>query len=529
MRKQVLQTEEAVTMPQASPDTVAAPLLAIDMVSKTFAGQRALAGVSLAVRSGEIHALVGQNGSGKSTLVKILAGYHLADPGGSIKVAGTELDASGSRRLRGQIGFVHQDLALIPTLGAVDNIAIGRGYVQDRLGSISWRREASSCRRLLAEMGHDIDVDRPVGLLSPVERTCVAIARALAELSGDARVLVLDEPTASLPKAEVVRLFAVVRTLAANGAGILYISHHLDEVLDLASRVTVLRDGQVAHAGDVAGLTHDDLVRYILGRSPAELAARQQSELGPPVLEAAHVRGGARATRFSLTVRAGEIVGVAGIDGSGREDVCPLLAGAETPDGGAISVAGRAVRLGAPHDALGRGLAYVPANRHRDGLVMSHTVRENITLPALGSLVNWAGLRLSAERADAGRWARRVQLNPPGTEAPVDRLSGGNQQKVVLAKALRTGPKVLALDEPTQAVDVGAAAEIMQLVVDSAARGCAVVLASLDAELLATYCQRVLVLRRGRVATELRGADVTSERIAEECLRAEAAAPGAAR
>src|SRR5580704_1503111 len=179
MRKQVLLTEEAVTMPQASPDTVAAPLLAIDMVSKTFAGQRALAGVSLAVGSGEIHALVGQNGSGKSTLVKILAGYHLADPGGSIKVAGTELDASEPRRLRGHIGFVHQDLALIPTLGALDNIAIGRGYVRDRLGSISWRREASQCRGLLAEMGHDIDVDRPVGLLSPVERTCVAIARAL--------------------------------------------------------------------------------------------------------------------------------------------------------------------------------------------------------------------------------------------------------------------------------------------------------------------------------------------------------------
>src|ERR1700722_3900527 len=323
MRKQVLQTKEAVTMPQASPDTVAAPLLAIDMVSKTFAGQRALAGVSLAVGSGEIHALVGQNGSGKSTLVKILAGYHLADPGGSIKVAGTELDASGSRRLRGQIGFVHQDLALIPTLGAVDNIAIGRGYVQDRLGSISRRGEASSCRRLLAEMGHDIDVDRPVGLLSPVERTCVAIARALAELSGDARVLVLDEPTASLPKAEAVRLFAVLRTLAAKGAGILYISHHLDEVLELANWVTVLRDGQVAHSGEVAGLSHDDLVRYILGRSPAEIATKQEAELGLPVLEASHVRGGVRDIRFSLSVRAGEIAGVAGIDGSGREDVCP--------------------------------------------------------------------------------------------------------------------------------------------------------------------------------------------------------------
>jgi ribose transport system ATP-binding protein len=241
------------------------------------------------------------------------------------------------------------------------------------------------------------------------------------------------------------------------------------------------------------------------------------------VLEASQVRGGVRDTRFSLSVRAGEIAGVAGIDGSGREDVCPLLAGAETPDGGAITVAGRALRPGDPHDALGRGLAYVPANRHRDGLVMSHTVRENITLPALRPLVNWAGLRLTAERADASRWAGRVQLSPPGTEVPVQLLSGGNQQKVVLAKALRTGPKVLALDEPTQAVDVGAAAEIMQLVVASAADGCAVVIASLDAELLATYCQRVLVLRRGRIAAELLGDDVTSERISAECLRAEPA------
>jgi ribose transport system ATP-binding protein len=510
-------------MPNTSTGTTRTALLAIDTVSKTFAGQRALAGVSLSVQSGEIHALVGQNGSGKSTLVKILAGYHQADPGGSIMVAGTQL--AGSRRL---IGFVHQDLALIPALGAVDNIAIGRGYVRDRFGGISWRREASACRALLAETGHDIDVDRPVGLLSPVERTCVAIARALAELSGDARVLVLDEPTASLPKAEAGRLFTVIRRLAATGAGILYISHHLEEVFELASRVTVLRDGKVAHSGDVASLSHDVLVRHILGRSPAAIAAKQQAELGPRALEASEVRGGARATSFSLSVRAGEIVGVAGIAGSGREDVCPMLAGAEPPAEGAISVAGRALRPGAPHDAVARGLAYVPADRHRDGLIMSHVARENITLPALRTLVNWAGLRLSAERADASRWARRVRLRPPDTEAPVDRLSGGNQQKVVLAKALRTSPKVLALDEPTQAVDVGAAAEIMQLVVDSATSGCAVVLASLDAELLATYCHRVLVLRRGRIAAELRGDDVTSERIAAECLRAEPAG-GAAR
>jgi ribose transport system ATP-binding protein len=496
-------------MPQAT-----APLLAVDTVSKTFAGQRALAGISLTVRSGEVHALVGQNGSGKSTLVKILAGYHQADPGGSIQVAGNQLEQA-----RNQIGFVHQDLALIPTLGSLDNIAIGRGYVRNRLGGIDWRREATACRALLAEMGHDIDVDRPVGLLSPVERTCIAIARALAELTGDARLLVLDEPTAALPKAEAARLFTVIRRLAANGAGILYISHHLDEVLDLADRVTVLRDGRVAFDGDVAGLSHDDLVRRILGRSPAEIAEKRQADFGRPVLEAANVRGGTRATSFELSVRAGEIVGVAGIDGSGREDVCPLLSGAEPPDSGVITVAGRALRIGSPPDALGHGLAYVPANRHRDGLVMTHTVRENITLPALKPVTTWAGLRLSAERADASRWAEKVRLRPPGTEAPVDRLSGGNQQKVVLAKALRTAPKVLALDEPTQAVDIGAAAEIMQLVADSAAAGCAVVIASLDAELLATYCHRVLVLRRGRIAAELRGDDVTSERIAEECLR----------
>lgn len=509
-------------MPQTGPQT--GLLLAVEAVSKTFAGQRALAGVSLAVRSGEIHALVGQNGSGKSTLVKILAGYHEPDPGAHITVAGTQLDQA-----RNQIGFVHQDLALIPTLGALDNIAIGRGYVRNKLGGISWRREAADCQRLLAEMGHDIDVDLPVGLLSPVERTCVAIARALAELSGDARLLVLDEPTASLPKAEAARLFTVVRRLAANGAGILYISHHLEEVLDLASRVTVLRDGQVAYDGEVAGLSHDDLVRHILGRSPAEIAARQRAEPGPPVLRAENITGGARTTRFSLTVHGGEIVGVAGIDGSGREDVCPLLAGAEPPDGGTITVAGRALKPGSPHAALSSGLAYVPANRHRDGLIMTHTVRENITLPALRPLTAWTGLRLSTERSDASRWTERVRLHPPGTEAPVDRLSGGNQQKVVLAKALRTSPKVLALDEPTQAVDVGAAAEIMQLVADSAASGCAVVIASLDAELLATYCHRVLVLRRGLVATELLGDDVTSERIAEECLRAEPAPDGAVR
>ena len=234
--------------------------------------------------------------------------------------------------------------------------------------------------------------------------------------------------------------------------------------------------------------------------------------------------GGLAAVRaVDLELQAGQVVALLGPNGAGKTTILETVAGFLPIMSGEVRVVGGAPSVRRPHAGARRGLAYVPANRHRDGLVMSHTVRENITLPALRPLVNWAGLRLTAERADASRWAGRVQLSPPGTEVPVQLLSGGNQQKVVLAKALRTGPKVLALDEPTQAVDVGAAAEIMQLVVASAADGCAVVIASLDAELLATYCQRVLVLRRGRIAAELLGDDVTSERISAECLRAEPA------
>jgi len=512
-------TEKGMSVSMSGQDVVGAPLLAVEAISKTFPGTRALDEVSLSIFAGEIHGLVGQNGSGKSTLIKILAGYHDADPGGEIKIAGHVLDSSSFKHLREGIGFVHQDLALIPTLGTLDNIAICRGYARGTFGNISWQREAEQCRALLDVMGQEIDLYRPVGELSPVERTCVAVCRALGEMRGEDRLLVLDEPTASLPRTEAERLFAVLRSLTAADAGILYVSHHLEEVLDLADTVTVLRDGRVIHAGSAAGLDHDELVRHVVGRQPAAASAKRNSHSGAPVLAATEMVGGERGTHFSLSVSPGEIVGIAGITGSGREDVGPLLFGAEMPDSGTVTVGGRPVRPGDPHDALRSGMAYVPADRHRDGLVMDDTVRENVTLSALGAVISWAGIRLKLERVDAKRWADRVELRPPDVDAQVERLSGGNQQKVVLAKALRSGPTVLVLDEPTQAVDVGAAAGILALVTNSARDSCAVVLSSLDPALLAAFCHRVLVLRHGRIAAQLSGTDVTADRIAEESIR----------
>lgn len=503
-------------------DVVGPPLLAVESISKTFPGTRALDEVSLSIFAGEIHGLVGQNGSGKSTLIKILAGYHDADPGGEIRIAGRVLDSSSFKHLRESIGFVHQDLALIPTLGTLDNIAICRGYARGALGNISWQREAGQCRALLDVMGQKIDLSQPVGELSPVERTCVAVCRALGEMRGEDRLLVLDEPTASLPRTEAERLFEVLRSLTATDAGILYVSHHLEEVLDLSDTVTVLRDGRVIHAGSAAGLDHDELVRHVVGRKPAEASAKRHSHSTAPVLTANAVVGGDRGTAFSLSVSPGEIVGIAGITGSGREDVGPLLFGAEMPDSGTVTVGDRTLHPGDPHDALNSGMAYVPADRHRDGLVMDDTVRENVTLSGLRAVIGWAGIRLKTERIDAKRWADQVELRPPDVDAQVERLSGGNQQKVVLAKALRIGPKVLVLDEPTQAVDVGAAAGILDLVSTSARNGCAVVMSSLDPALLATYCHRVLVLRHGRIAAQLSGTAVTADRIAEESIRVDA-------
>jgi ABC-type sugar transport system ATPase subunit len=487
-----------------------APVLRVAGVSKTFPGLRALDDVGLEVAAGEIVSIVGQNGSGKSTLVKILAGLHEPDPGARIEA--------------GELRFIHQDLGLVPGLTTVENLALGRA---ERWGAalrpLRRQEERRAAALAVARFGGTFEVGRPVGELSAAERAIVAIARALDRWDGASGVLVLDEPTASLPAREAARLFDAVRAVAAHGAGVLFISHRLDEVLDLSDRVVALRGGRVVADVPAGEVDHHGLVSLIVGR--AVEAIEVEHHVGAPVLRVRDLHAGTL-DGVTLDVHAGEVVGVAGLLGSGREDLAATIFGAQRATGGAVSVDGAAVHAGDPAAAIRAGMGFVPADRPRHGAVMTLSARENLTLPMLGPLRR-AGRRLDrrAEQAEVAEWTRTVGLHPAHPERAMAMFSGGNQQKVVLARWLRMRPRVLLLDEPTQGVDVGAKAAIYELVLRAAAEGAAVLVASSDDKELALLCDRVIVLRDGRASAELDRRALSEERLVHESLGTAAGSP----
>lgn len=494
-----------------------APVLDIARLSKTYPGQVALAEATLQVRPGEVHALVGQNGSGKSTLIKLLAGYVKADHGSDVRVAGHPVDLWAlDRDVRQRIRVVHQDLGLVPTLSTVENLGLGRGFHTGAAGRIRWSSEVRRAQDLLLGFGLAPDVRQPVATLTAAERAAVAIVRALQDWDGERPgLLILDEPTASLDRREVDALFREVRRVAAQGAGVLFVSHILDEVLGLADRITVLRDGRVVAGGiETAGLDEASLVELIVGRRVTELFPEQHPHPGRPVLEADMVFG-AILRGVTLKVHAGEILGVAGLVGSGREEIAGALFGATPRFAGKVLVDKRKV-FATPRDAIRAGIALVPAERKVAGLDPEERLREHIPLPRLGPLHRGGLLRGRAVRADAAEWAVRLEVEPPDLDRRMEKFSGGNQQKAVMARWMRTEPKVLLLDEPTQGVDVGAKASIYRQVRDAADRGTAVLVASSDAEELTHLCDRVLVFRSGVPAVELRGGSLTEERITAE-------------
>ena len=499
------------TLPQLAHEDVgaAAPVLTVRGLSKTFVSTRALNNVDFDLREGEIHALVGQNGCGKSTLIKVLAGFHQPDPGVEIKLDGAEVDLSRTADAhRAGLRFVHQDLGLVGTLSTVENLMLGRRLSTAAGGRIRWAAERDDAERRMRDLGYSFDVERPVAALGAAERTGVAIARALWDWEA-ARVLVVDEPTASLPREEVAVLFAALQRVREAGLGVIYVSHRLDEIFAIGDRVTVLRDGVRVGTWDVDAIDQDGLVRSMIGDEKLRPSHQGFAEPTGEVALAVSGLNGTVVEDVDLRVRRGEVVGIAGLTGSGREELLPLIFGVASRSG-EVRLDGRPVPAN-PRRAMKAGLALVPADRHGEGAILEMAVRENFSLTDLRRFARFFGyLSRAREAKEVTEWIRRLDVRPALPEALFGALSGGNQQKVVLAKWLRRRPAVLLLDEPSQGVDVGAKAVIHALAREVAADGACVVIASSDDSELCDTCDRVLVMRDGHIVAEVTGSRLTT-------------------
>ncbi|MFM8617370.1 MAG: sugar ABC transporter ATP-binding protein [Opitutaceae bacterium] len=480
----------------------AAPLLEIRSLAKSFGGARALRGVDFELRAGEVHALLGENGAGKSTLIKIVTGAHQPDAG-VIRVAGREvsgLDPSAARRLG--IACIYQQPALFPDLTVAENIGLrlDPGHALRRVG---WKKLREQADRLLRKIGAAVDPESEVRGLSMPEQQLVEIACAVGT---GARIVMLDEPTASLTQKEQHLLHAVVRDLRRDGVGVIYISHRLEEIFALADRVTVLRDGESTGTGAIGELTERELIRRMVGREVAQIYPPAERPPGGVVLATRALGCAAGGVRdVSLEIRAGEILGLAGLVGAGRTELARVLFGLTPADSGTIELDGAPVALSSPRDAVRHGIAYVPEDRRRHGVVLEMPVAENMTMAVHRRLFPGAWLRSAAEQALATNFVRDLAVKCAGPQAPAGSLSGGNQQKVSLARWLATKPRVLILDEPTQGVDIGAKAEIHRLIRRLAGEGLAVLLISSDLPEVLGMSDRIGVMRGGRLAGILPG------------------------
>jgi ABC-type sugar transport system ATPase subunit len=491
-------------MPHGSttrPEETATPAIRVRRLSKAFVGTQALEDVSIDFRRGKITALLGQNGSGKSTLIKSLAGVYSPDAG-SLEVGGhaVRLPLTPSDSHAAGLRFVHQEPALVAGLSVSDNLCFTRGFeARGVLGRVRRRDQRERSVRALRRVGIDIPPDTPVSRLAPAERMLVAIARAFdvpAE-QDQHRVLILDEPTAALGAESVDRVVETLVNVREAGGTVIYVSHRIDEVLRLADHVVVLRDGAVVADQELGSLSADDLARIIVGRAVDQAPAATRSRSEAPVLEARGLRG-RRLRGVDLTLHRGEILGVAGLLGCGRSELARILAGAQSPDGGEIHIEGRTVAFADPRAALDAGIGYVPPDRRDHGCLLDFSLRENVTLTDLRPYWARGILRKHREHSDVAALMEQFDIRPRLPERPIRNFSGGNQQKAVIAKFARLEPKVLILDEPTQGVDIGGKQDILGVLRAFAAAGGCVLLASSDFDEIASTCDRVLVLSRGR-------------------------------
>jgi ribose transport system ATP-binding protein len=480
-------------------------------IGKSFPGVRALSDVSLTLRAAEVHALVGENGAGKSTLMKILAGAERAD-GGTILIDGKPVQIATPRDAESLgIGMIYQELNLVPQLTAIDNIVLGNEPVRGWLLDASAARERA--RRLVAELGMELPLEERVHRLSVGAQQLVEIAKVL---SRHARIIVMDEPTAALTDREIDALFAIIARLRSGGAGIIYISHRMEELPKIADRITVLRDGSVIETRAAAAFPQDDIIRAMVGR-PVDAHFPELPAVAtdaPVVLDVRHVVRTPVVNDVSFTVRAGEIVGLAGLVGAGRTEIVRAIAGADRIGGGSLRIGGSEVRLRNPHEAIEAGIAFITEDRKAQGLVLGMSVRENITLAHLAQFVNREHLIDRAREHEAAEgMIDELHVRTPSDRQLVRNLSGGNQQKVVLAKWLLGKARIFLFDEPTRGIDVGAKAEIYALMLNLIRNGAAIVMVSSELPEVLGMSHRVLVIRGGAIVREFSRAEATPDAV----------------
>ena len=492
------------------------PFLKLSNVSKTFPGVNALTNINFDVRHGEVHGLIGENGAGKSTLIKVLAGVYRPDPGARIEIEGEVVQGlTPTESMRRGIMVIYQDFSLFPTLSVKENIAFSR-QIESKRKLIDWKTMEQTSRKALSILGVDIDLNAKLSSLSTAKQQLVAIARALVY---DAKLLVMDEPTSALSSGEVKHLFNVVQELKGRGMSIIFISHKLDALFNISDRMTVLRDGHYIGTRLNGETTTDEIITMMVGR---EIKAEHLcgKNIGEVVLEVKNISKRGNYQDISFKVRRGEVLGITGLVGAGRTETVRALFGLNPPESGEILLEGKRVAPKSPSEAQALGIAYVPESRQTEGLVMQQDVESNITLSILRKFVRRGLISFGERRHSALALIRQLNVKPPYPYMQVEKLSGGNQQKVVVAKWLATQPKVLVVDEPTNGIDVGAKSEIHQLLRNLADEGMAVIMVSSELPEILAISDRVLVMRRGRINGEFDAEGLSQEQIMEKAVLA---------
>ncbi|QEA27736.1 sugar ABC transporter ATP-binding protein [Microbacterium sp. CBA3102] len=495
------------TIPSGAPGSP--PALELRDIRKSFGAVVALRSGTLSVAGGSIHALVGENGAGKSTLVKIVAGLYQRD-GGIFRFHGEDVDFTSTAQSKSAgVAVIYQEPTLFPDLSVTENIFMGR-QPTGRFGRIDRRAMRHEVERLFTRLGVTIDPDRPAEGLSIADQQVIEIAKAV---SLDASLLVMDEPTAALSGVEVERLFTIARSLRDEGRALIFISHRFDEVFALCDTVTVMRDGAYIATSAIADTSVEEIVHQMVGREVTELFPKQETTVGAPLLEVENLTSPGVFHDISFTVRAGEIVGLAGLVGAGRSEVARAVFGVDPYREGAVTMQGVPIPRGRPTDAMRAGLALVPEDRRKQGLVIESGVGSNITLSIRRQLAKLGFLTAGMENRAAREWATRLEVKTHALDTVAATLSGGNQQKVVLAKWLATQPKVLIIDEPTRGIDVGTKSEVHRLLSELAGQGMGILMISSELPEVLGMADRVLVMREGRITAEIARSEATSENV----------------